>query len=136
MPMPRWWAQINKRLFNPGAVERGNWPVLRHVGRSSGHIYRTPLGAHSFDGGYVFVIVYGPETDWVQNVMKSGRAVLEIDGDEVELDSPRLVPLEEAFAPLPPETKRPPRLLRISLCLVMDTSARRAAAIARAERRT
>lgn len=128
MPMPRWWGRVNKTVFNPGALRRGNWPVLRHVGRSTGHTHRTPLGAHRFDGGYVFVVVYGPGSDWVQNVMASGTAVLEVDGEERFLTMPRLVPVEEAFAKLPEETRRPPRMLGISLCLVMEVTNRHAEA--------
>lgn len=120
MPMPLWWGHINKRLFNPGALEKGDWPVLRHVGRSSGRTHRTPLGVHRRDGGYVFVLVYGPNADWAQNVLAAGEATLEIDGDEVGLTHPRVVPLDEAFAKVPVEAKRPPRLLRISECLVME----------------
>ncbi len=123
MPMPLWWGHINKKLFNPGALEKGSWPVLRHVGRSSGRTHRTPLGVHRRDGGYVFVLVYGPGADWAQNVMAAGQATLEIDGDEVELANPRVVPLDEAFGKLTEEAKRPPGLLRVSECLVMDAVA-------------
>lgn len=123
MPMPLWWGQINKKLFNPGALEKGDWPVLRHVGRSSGRTHRTPLGVHRWDGGYMIVLVYGPKADWAQNVMAAGSATLEIDGDEVELANPRVVRLDEAFAKLTEEAKRPPRLLQISECLVMDAVA-------------
>jgi hypothetical protein len=37
MPMPLWWGQVNKRLFNPRALENGKWKVINHLGRSSGH---------------------------------------------------------------------------------------------------
>ncbi len=121
MPMPLWWGQINKKLFNPGALEKGDWPVLRHVGRSSGRIHRTPLGVHRRDGGYVMFLVYGPGADWAQNVMAAGEATLEIDGGEVGLTNPRVVPLDEALAEIPEDTKRPPGLLRISECLMVDT---------------
>ena len=43
MPLPRWLAHINKRVFNPMEVRRGARPVLIHTGRSSGKTYRTPL---------------------------------------------------------------------------------------------
>jgi hypothetical protein len=42
MPLPRWLAHINKRVFNPMEVRRGARPVLIHTGRSSGKTYRTP----------------------------------------------------------------------------------------------
>ena len=120
MPMPRWWGQINKRVFNPRAIAGGKWPVLSHVGRTSGATYRTPLDAHPVDGGYVFVLVYGSSSDWVQNVLSAGRARLRVGGREVELESPRLVSEDEAFAALSDEVARPPRLLRITEFLRMD----------------
>lgn len=120
MPMPRWWGHINKRLFNPRAIAGGRWPVLTHVGRSSGTTYRTPLDAHPVDGGYVFVLVYGSGADWVQNVLAAGRARLCVEGAEVDLTNPRLVGEDEALRALAEEVARPPRWLRITEFLRMD----------------
>jgi deazaflavin-dependent oxidoreductase (nitroreductase family) len=120
MPMPRWWGHINKRLFNPRAIAGGKWPVITHVGRNSGTEYRTPLDAHPVDGGYLFVLVYGSGSDWVQNVLAAGHARLRVDGEEFELSAPRLVGEDEAFRALGDEVPRPPKLLRISEFLRMD----------------
>jgi deazaflavin-dependent oxidoreductase (nitroreductase family) len=90
--MPLWWGQINKRLFNPKALQNGKWKIINHVGRSSGRAYRTPLDAYEVDGTYVFILVYGPKSDWVRNVVASGQASLEVDDEIVELVSPRIVP--------------------------------------------
>jgi deazaflavin-dependent oxidoreductase (nitroreductase family) len=120
MPMPRWWGHINKRVFNPRAIASGKWPVLVHVGRSSGAVYRTPMDAHPIDGGYLFILVYGSGSDWVQNVLAAGHARLRVDGREVDLTAPRLVGEAEAFAALPDEVARPPRLLRITEFLTME----------------
>jgi deazaflavin-dependent oxidoreductase (nitroreductase family) len=120
MPMPRWWGQVNKRVFNPRAVASGRWPVLTHVGRRSGATYHTPLDAHPVDGGYLFVQVYGSRSDWVQNVLAADRARLRVDAREVELTAPRLVGKVEAFEALDDEVARPPRLLRITEFLRMD----------------
>ena len=120
MPMPRWWGQINKRLFNPRELRRGERPVLTHIGRVSGRTYRTPLDAHPVDGGYLFILVYGAKSDWVRNVMAAGRARLAIDGQEVELATPRLVDEAQAWQALPSTVQRPPRFLRISEYLRMD----------------
>lgn len=119
MPMPRWWGEINKRIFNPRALRRGKWSVIRHVGRTTGTAYRTPLEAQPVDGGFVFTLVYGSRSDWVQNVVAAGAATLEHDGETVELVDPDLVTAEEAFALLGPDAKRPPRLLRIDEFLAM-----------------
>lgn len=120
MPMPRWWGQINKRLFNPRELRRGVRPVITHVGRVSGTTYRTPLDAHPVEGGYLFILVYGAGSDWVRNVMGAGHARLAVDGDEVELTAPRLVDGAEAWRALPATVPRPPRFLRITEYLRMD----------------
>ena len=108
MPMPRWLARINKRVFNPIEIRRGVRPVLIHVGRSSGSTTQTPLDAHPVDGGYVFIPMYGPRTDWVKNVMAAGGAKLRIDGRTLELAGPRLVRQVIVWPLLPAATKRPP----------------------------
>jgi deazaflavin-dependent oxidoreductase (nitroreductase family) len=120
VPMPRWWGQINKRVFNPMELKRGVRPVLTHVGRRSGATYRTPLDAHPVDGGYVFILVYGSGSDWVQNVLAAGSARLTIDGEEIALTAPRVIDEDEAFRALPDTVKRPPRLLRIHEFLRMN----------------
>ncbi|WP_049567684.1 nitroreductase family deazaflavin-dependent oxidoreductase [Nonomuraea sp. SBT364] len=120
MPMPTWWGHVNKRVFNPRAIEGGKWPVLTHVGRTSGATYRTPLDAHPVDGGYLFILVYGSRADWVRNVLATGGARLRVDGKEVALAAPRLVGKEEAFRALPDAAARPPKVLRITEFLRMD----------------
>ena len=97
MPMPLWWGQINKRLFNPRALENGKWKVINHVGRSSGRHYRTPLDGFEFDETYLFILVYGSGSDWVQNILASGEATLESGGEILELTSPRILPAETAW---------------------------------------
>jgi deazaflavin-dependent oxidoreductase (nitroreductase family) len=120
MPMPRWWGQINKRVFNPRAIASGKWPVLTHVGRVSGGTYHTPLDVHPVDGGYVFVLVYGSGSDWVQNVLAADSAQLRVDGKDVRLTSPRLIGEDEAFQAISAEATRPPRALRITEFLRVD----------------
>jgi deazaflavin-dependent oxidoreductase (nitroreductase family) len=122
MPMPLWWGQINKRVFNPRALRSGKWQVIHHVGRSSGCEYRTPLEAVPVEGGYVMTLVYGARSDWVQNVLAAGSATLEVDGKLVELTDPELIDADEAFARLPAGTKHPPKLLRIDEFLLMRTA--------------
>jgi deazaflavin-dependent oxidoreductase (nitroreductase family) len=100
VPYPRWLARVNKRLFNPRMIKTGSYPVVRHVGRTSGKTYETPLDALPTAAGFVLVCRYGPESDWVRNVMTAGEATLRVDGEEVSLASPRLVSLDEAAAAL------------------------------------
>lgn len=123
MPMPLWWGQVNKKIFNPRALKKGTWPVITHTGRSSGKIYRTPLEASAVKGGYIFIMVYGPQSDWVQNVLKAGAAKLEVAGATIELTSPEIISREDALPLLPESTKKPPNFLNVTGFLRMDTVA-------------
>ena len=120
--MPRWVAKVNKRVFNPMEIRRGARPVLIHVGRSSGTTYETPLDAIPIEGGYLVMVVYGPRTDWLRNVLASGTATLLVDGERVDLVDPRLIGVDEAHALLPASASRPPRMLGITDYLRMDTA--------------
>lgn len=123
MPFPRWLAKVNRRVFNPIEIRRGVRPVLVHVGRSSGTTYRTPLDAHPVRDGYVFIPNYGPRSDWVRNVLAAGSADLRIDGEEVELGSPRLVRKGDVWSLLPAGTKTPPGIKDETDLLRMDLRA-------------
>lgn len=120
MPMPRWWAKINKRVFNPMTLKRGKSPVFVHVGRSSGRTYRTPIDAYPVDGGFVFILVYGSGSDWVRNALSSGSATLEVEGDVFELTSPRVITRDAAAPLLPTNSKPPPDFLRVDEYFRMD----------------
>ena len=97
MPYPRWLARINKRVFNPRQIRKGEYPVVTHIGRTSGRFYQTPLDAYPTETGYVLVARYGPESDWIRNIMAAGVATIRIEGEEHELDSPRLAGQAEAL---------------------------------------
>jgi deazaflavin-dependent oxidoreductase (nitroreductase family) len=120
MPLPRWLAHINKRIFNPMEVSRGARPVLIHTGRSSGKTYRTPLDAHRLPDGYLFIPLYGPRTDWVKNALAAQAARLSIDGHEIALQSPRLVKKKDIWPLVPTTTKSYPGISSESELLRMD----------------
>lgn len=122
MPLPRWLARINKRVFNPIEIRRGVRPVLIHVGRSSGKTYRTPLDAHPLPDGYLLIPMYGPRTDWLRNVLAAGSARLLLGGKEVELESPRIVKQEDVWPLLLKPTKPPPGISGDSDLLQADVS--------------
>lgn len=120
MPLPRWLAKLNKRLFNPLEIKRGKRPVLTHVGRSSGQTYHTPLDAHPVEGGYIFIVNYGAGSDWCRNILTAGTARLRVDGSDIELVSPQLLTEEEAQRQLPQGFKPLPGYLNITEYLRMD----------------
>ena len=120
MPLPRWLARVNKRVFNPIEIRRGVRPVLIHVGRSSGRTYRTPLDAHPLAGGYLFIPMYGSRSDWVRNVLAAGAARLLLSGKEIELESPRIVKQRDVWPLLLTPAKPPPGISGDSELLQTD----------------
>lgn len=120
MPMPRWWGQVNKRVFNPRALKSDKWSVIHHVGRNSGTKYQTPLEAHPVEDGFVFIMIYGPKTDWARNVLAAGSAELEFKSAKLQLKSPRMISKEKAWTLLPETTTAPPGFLKVTDYLQMD----------------
>jgi len=109
MRVPRRVAEFNKRVTNPAARTITPWlpnlGTLEHVGRKSGKRYRTPLLVFKTRDGYAILIGYGPETDWVKNVLAGGPTVLHKRRRAVVLDNPRLVSKAEAAALVIPRSR-------------------------------
>jgi hypothetical protein len=120
MALPTWLARFNRRFTNPIAVKRGSWPVLIHEGRHSGKTYHTPLGAYPISEGFMFTVNYD-KSDWPRNVMAAGSAILRLDGEDIALVDPILVPPGEAYPLITdPDMKTPPAFVGIEHCLVMS----------------
>jgi deazaflavin-dependent oxidoreductase (nitroreductase family) len=119
VPYPRWLAKVNRRVFNPGQVRKERYPVVTHAGRRSGKTYRTPLDACQTKTGYVLVARYGPQSDWVRNILAAGSATLRVDGEDHELTAPRLVSLDVALDALVSD-RPPPDFTKAEHFLLMD----------------
>jgi deazaflavin-dependent oxidoreductase (nitroreductase family) len=95
MPLPRRVARFNKRITNrilgPLAPYVPGFGVVIHVGRRSHRQYRTPVNVFRRPGGFVIALTYGPNADWVKNVLASGGCTLEHGRRRVRLVEPRLV---------------------------------------------
>lgn len=68
--------------------------IMEHVGRLSGRLYRVPLLAAAYGGGYMFALTYGPQVDWYRNVLHSGEGKLTVNGRVIQLVSPEWVSKE------------------------------------------
>ncbi|KAA8886641.1 nitroreductase family deazaflavin-dependent oxidoreductase [Nocardia colli] len=105
MPAPRWVARANRiglnRLTRFIAPWAPGWAVVVHRGRKSGRTFRTPLWAFRREGGYVIALTYGPESDWVRNVLAAGGCQLESRRRRYEVDSPRVY-RDDSAADMPP----------------------------------
>lgn len=113
---------MNRRFLAAQQMETAGGPgayagVLRHRGRSSGKAYATPVTIKPSDGAFVMAMVYGRRTDWVKNVLAAGSAVIELDGDTVQVDQPEIVPMAEVADAFSAGDQRVNRLIGVDECL-------------------
>src|SRR5215469_6031273 len=94
MPIPKVVGRWNKaglnRVTRRIAPRMPGLGVVVHRGRRSGRRYETPVNVFSAEDGYLLALTYGPDTDWVKNVLAAGGCELRTRGRVVRLDSPRL----------------------------------------------
>jgi len=93
--------------------------VVRHVGRTSGRGYETPVHAVATDGGFAIALPYGPGSDWVKNVLASGTAAIVYRGRTYQVDEPKVVPLAEATLNFTPRDRLAHRLFGVEECLIV-----------------
>jgi deazaflavin-dependent oxidoreductase (nitroreductase family) len=113
MPIPKAVGRWNKaglnRVTRPIAAWMPGFGVVIHRGRRSGRRYQTPVNVFSPGDSYVFALTYGPDTDWVKNVLAAGGCELRTRGRTMRLTAPRLFHDESRAAIRPAERQ----LLRI-----------------------
>ncbi|AGP63453.1 MULTISPECIES: nitroreductase family deazaflavin-dependent oxidoreductase [Mycobacterium] len=100
MPAPRWVARANKiglnRFTKYIAPWAPGWAIVVHRGRKSGRTFRTPLWAFRRRNGFVIALTYGPETDWVRNVLAAGGCELQTRRRRYQLGAPVVFRDEDA----------------------------------------
>jgi deazaflavin-dependent oxidoreductase (nitroreductase family) len=108
-------------LRRAGAADSST-AVVEHVGRTSGRPYETPVVATRIDGGYAIALPYGPNTDWLKNVLAAGRATLRHAGGVHELAGPEVVELELVAADFAAREQRLHRRFAVRDALVLRAS--------------
>jgi deazaflavin-dependent oxidoreductase (nitroreductase family) len=102
-----------KSAGSPGAYAS----VIRHVGRTTGRAYETPVGAVATDDGFVIALPYGPNTDWLKNVLASGSATIVDEGSTYDVDRPEVLPMAEADRHFSPQDRRAHSVFGVDQCL-------------------
>ncbi len=76
MVLPKGLARFNRVATNRVNKYVVNWApgfgMIVHKGRKSGREYRTPVNVFGTAEGYVVALTYGPDADWVKNVLAEG----------------------------------------------------------------
>jgi deazaflavin-dependent oxidoreductase (nitroreductase family) len=125
MPLPRTLARWNKVGLNRVTKRVALWMpglgVVAHTGRSSGRSYQTPVNVFPAGDGYLFALTYGPDSDWVKNVLAAGGCGLVTRGRTVRLVSPRLVH-DETRRGIRPVERQVLRLIGVADFLSLKTA--------------
>ena len=86
---------FTRRFVNPVTRLVAGWlpgfGILHYRGRNSGRDYRTPMNVFRRGDEYVFALTYGPDVQWVKNIVAAGECRLETHGRSLRLIGPRLV---------------------------------------------
>lgn len=82
--VPRSVARFNRAIGNkvqgvwaPYVVP---WAVVLHRGRKTGNLYRTPVVAFRRGGLIAIPLPYGPQTQWLHNLIAAGEGSLRRGG--------------------------------------------------------
>ena len=100
--------------------------ILKHRGRRSGRLYRTPVEARRAPGGgFVIPLTWGERTDWFQNVRAAGGCTLHWRGTEYALAEPEIVEGPDARAAFHPVERLVLRLGGVRLVRLRQLAERR-----------
>lgn len=99
------------RVINPltrrFADRLPGFAIISYRGRTSGRTYHTPMNVFRDGDSYVFALTYGPDVQWVKNVLAAGEAEIRTHEGTILLTEPEL------FSD--PQGRAMPRVVRIFL---------------------
>jgi deazaflavin-dependent oxidoreductase (nitroreductase family) len=94
-------ATSNRLLLRIAGRSLRAYSIVKHYGRRSGREYVNPVSAYPLGDGFVIAILYGLDSQWVRNVVTTGRVKLVTRGREHLLERPQVVPPEQALSAYP-----------------------------------
>ncbi|MBB4687394.1 nitroreductase family deazaflavin-dependent oxidoreductase [Amycolatopsis jiangsuensis] len=96
---------VTNRVTKPFVGVLPGFGLLVHHGRRSGREFRTPLNVFRTDDGFLVALTYGPDADWVRNVLAAGGAEVITRGRKYRVREPELVH-DETRGPMPPGVRQ------------------------------
>jgi hypothetical protein len=89
--LARSWFWLLKNTLNRATVRiartgHGPFALVRHVGRTTGRAYETPLMLARLGDDFVAELTYGPQVSWYRNVVAAGRCTVVFGGVEYPID--------------------------------------------------
>jgi deazaflavin-dependent oxidoreductase (nitroreductase family) len=96
---------VNPALRYAAQSSRGPFALLRHVGRRSGKRYEIPIMVWRMKDGFMIVLTYGPNTDWLRNLQAADQGSLRWHKREYVFKRPEFIDAKTARQALPPFIK-------------------------------
>ncbi|MEP7022031.1 MAG: nitroreductase family deazaflavin-dependent oxidoreductase [Pseudonocardiales bacterium] len=93
--------------------------VVRHIGRSSGRKFDTPIQPVITTEGFLVALPYGSNSDWVRNVLARGNATILHEGNAYRVDHPEVVSLDQVEDQFSTKERRTHRLFGVTECLML-----------------
>ncbi|HEY3465029.1 MAG TPA: nitroreductase family deazaflavin-dependent oxidoreductase [Amycolatopsis sp.] len=95
MVLPKRVARFNRVATNQVLKHIAGWApgfaMVVHKGRKSGREFRTPVNVFRRPDGFVVALTYGPDADWVKNVLAADGCTLVSRGKNIEVRGAELV---------------------------------------------
>lgn len=94
MRFPPWFESFQLKYINPIAVPIARFmpgiTVIKHRGRKSGRQFETAVSAYRKGNTVAIMLAHG-KTNWVKNILASGKADIRIGRRDLHLVNPRIV---------------------------------------------
>jgi deazaflavin-dependent oxidoreductase (nitroreductase family) len=115
-------VRLQRAVINPRQLRSAGKPgayasIIRHVGRTSGKAYETPVGVVPTEDGFLIGLVYGSGTNWLRNVLACGSATIVHEGQTYAVDRPEIVPMRMVGARFGASDQRGFRFLGVDRAL-------------------
>ena len=114
--------RLNRSVTNPRVLRTAGsagtqTSLIRHVGRTSGRTYETPVDVIPAHDGVLIALPYGTRADWLRNVLAAGSATIVSQGERFDVDEPIIAATAEVADLIPARTRRTLRLFGVTECL-------------------
>ena len=93
-------ARFNRKITNPFFLSFAGRPhspfaIVRHVGRTSGRPYATPVITTWTAEGFVIPLTYGDGTDWLRNLRTADEAIIVHQGHAYHVVRPQVLAAQD-----------------------------------------
>ena len=119
---------FSRRWMNPRQMRTAGQPgayagIVRHVGRTTGKAYETPVTPVPADDGFLIALPYGRQASWLRNVLAAGSASIVWEGQTFTVERPEVVPTGDVIEHFPESDRRSFGLMKVDECLRVRTVA-------------